>query len=132
MFRTGQQDGFTLLEVLVAFAIASAALILLMQAFSDGLRLAGRAEDYSRATVMAESLLIRAGPEFTLEESPYSGRFDDRFNWVLELDPYPMDEGLTESAVAAVKIEVAVSWKNGRQQRNYELSSLRLMPLNPK
>ena len=52
---TNRQSGFSLLEVLVAFAILSMSLGVLYQAFSNSLRNVGASGDYSRAMIIAVS-----------------------------------------------------------------------------
>ena len=52
---TNRQSGFSLLEVLVAFAILSMSLGVLYQAFSNSLRNVGASGDYSRAMIIGEA-----------------------------------------------------------------------------
>lgn len=123
------QRGFNLLEVLVAFAIAAVALSIQMQVFSNGFQLSKTAEDYSRATVIAESLMAQIGTEFTQQDSPYSGQFNDRFNWVVTLSPYE-EEGLElsqNSNLLLMNIAFDIQWSEGAKLRHYSVSSLRLV-----
>ena len=130
MFNFSRQRAFTLLEVLVAFAIAALALVVLMRVFSAGVRLSSAAQDYSRASMLAESLLAQAGMQYGLEDSPISGSFDERFEWVMEMTPYTLeDEPISDQgAVRLVKLALTIRWKEGVQPRSLELSSLRLNP----
>lgn len=127
--KSKRQSGFTLLEVLVAFAITSLALVLLMQVFSNGLRLSSRVEDYGRVTVLAESLLARMDREFNVNEAPFRGQFDDRFDWFINVTPYPLDEDILEHpSVELTEINIQISWQDGPQERLFELDTLRLLP----
>jgi type II secretion system protein I len=49
-----RQDGFTLIEVLVAFAILSATVIVAVQGFAGGLRLLKLSGDHQRAILIAD------------------------------------------------------------------------------
>lgn len=121
--------GFTLLEVLVAFVIAAVALTLLIRAFSGGLRLTATAEDYGKATILAQSLMAQVGVEYGVKDSPISGRFADRFDWAVNMTPYMIDVELLdeEPVVMAFKCVISITWFEGIKKRHYELSNLRLM-----
>ena len=125
-----QQRGFNLLEVLVAFSIAAIALTVTMRIFSEGFQLSKTSGDYSRATVLAESLFAQVGPVFKLGESPHTGHFDGRFNWVVELQPFAVDNALllNNQNASLVKIAIDISWSESLKERHYRISSLRLMP----
>jgi len=122
--------GFTLLEVLVAFVIAAVALTLLIRAFSGGLRLSATAEDYGKASVLAQSLMMQVGVEYGVKNAPISGTFAERFDWTIRIEPYSIDTELPadEPAVRVFKCMISVVWFEGVKKRQYELSSLRLMP----
>ena len=123
------QGGFSLLEVLVAFAIAAIALTVTMRIYSEGFHLSNTSEDYSRATVLAESLLAQVGPVLTLDESPFTGDFDERFNWIVELEPFAVDHALltNNQNASLIKITLDISWVEGLKERHYRLTSLRLI-----
>jgi general secretion pathway protein I len=73
--------GFSLLEVLVAFAIMALALGALMQVFSTGLRTVTLGDEYTRAVLLAESKLAAMGVEEPLQEGEQSGTFDEHYRW---------------------------------------------------
>jgi len=129
-FSRRQLLGFTLLEVLVAFVIAALALTLLIRAFSGGLRLAATAEDYGKASVLAQSLIAQVGVEYGVKNTPIHGMFANRFDWVVNIEPYSIDIELPEdeAVVMVFKCMVSIVWVEGVKKRQYELSSLRLMP----
>lgn len=122
--------GFTLIEVLVAFAILALALGVLLQVFSGGLENARVSEAYTTAALLAESKLAAVGAEEPLAEGQSEGRFDDRFRWRVDVRPY--EEGRSGAAdpdawpVSAFEVAVTVSWDQGDEERSVSLSTLRL------
>lgn len=131
-----RQRGFTLIEVLVAFAILSLSLGVMMQLFSTGLRNVALAEQYSRATALAESQLASVGVEEPLSAGQQSGEFPDGYRWQVDVQPYSspeeQDSGVTELLpVAAYRVDVTVLWSEGSKDRSVTLTTLRLEQAPP-
>lgn len=81
--------GFSLLEVLVAFAILALLGTALFRLFSGGLGNAAAADDYSRAVLVAESVLAEAASAQPLREGTAQGTADDgRIEWKAQVAPY--------------------------------------------
>jgi general secretion pathway protein I len=129
----GRARGFTLIEVLVAFAILALALGVLLQVFSGGLENARVSEAYTTAGLLAESKLAALGAEEPLAEGQSTGRFDDRFRWRVDVRPYE-EAGRSGPAdpdawpVSAFEVVVTVSWDEADEERSVSLSTLRLAP----
>jgi general secretion pathway protein I len=125
-----RQCGFSLLEVLVAFAILSVSLGVLLQVFATGLRNAGVADDYSRATLYAESILAAIGREVPLAEGERSGPVNDRFSWRSTVSAFAEDMPAHEKTqVRAYRVRVEVFWPGLIQIRSVTLETLRLASL---
>lgn len=125
-----RQEGFSLLEVLVAFVILSISLGVLLQVFATGLRNAGTADDYTQATLYAESILAAIGRETPLSEGQHSGPINDRFSWRSTVAPYTDDMPDPEKThVRAYRVEVEVFWDSLAQTRSVMLETLRLTPV---
>ncbi len=123
---------FSLLEVLVAFAILSVSLGVLLQVFAGGLRNVGMADDYSQATLYAESILTAYGREAPLSEGVHEGPINDRFSWRGTVSAYT--EGMPDSEkirMRAYRINVEVFWHGLVQTRSVVLETLRLAPIDP-
>jgi prepilin-type N-terminal cleavage/methylation domain-containing protein len=87
------QQGFTLLEVIVAVVIAALCLAALSQVFATGVRAAGTSSDYMRAMSLAQSLLAGAGVEKTATDGTESGASSDgRLTWTLTIAAEPTDD----------------------------------------
>jgi type II secretory pathway pseudopilin PulG len=98
-----RRHGFTLLEAVVAFAIASLALIALFRATSDGIGGVEAASNSIEATRRAQSILVAVGITEKLTPGEQSGTFDNGFDWrvVVTLQderPVPPPAGSTPNA----------------------------------
>ncbi len=122
--RAGQR-GFTLMEVLVAFTIFAFSFGAILQIFSTGTRNAGVSRAYAVALGHAQSQLERLGIEEPLEPGRSSGVLDDGMSWHLEVTPFE-DRPAEDSLLRAFTVKAVVTWRDGDQEREVALSSLRL------
>jgi len=126
--------GFSLLEVLVAFAILALALGVLFQIFALGMRNTVLAEEYSRATLLAESKLATVGVEAPLEQGVTAGAIDDTYSWRATVQPHVVDEGedpALPQRFEPVDVTVAVLWGEAGREHSVALSTLRLVRRQP-
>ncbi len=128
--NTGRRSGgFTLIEVLVAFIVLAISLGALFQIFSTGMRASRSAEEYTRATLLAESKLAAIGITGALEEGETTGEYEDGYHWRVAIRPYRLDgpepEGLPPP-IEAYEVIVTVSWGEGSGDRSVSLTTLRL------
>ncbi len=122
--------GFTLIEVLVAFAVLAVSLGVVFQIFSTGTRASRAAEAYTHATLLAESKLAAVGVEEPLEEGERTGEFDNGFRWRLAVRPYRLDgqEGDGPASLLAYEIGVTVLWDGAGGLKSVSLTPRRLKP----
>lgn len=125
------QHGFTLLELLVAFVILSVAVGTLLHTFGQSLRNTALAEEYTLATLHAQSVLAGVGVEPPLTEGRYRGDLEEGFEWWVEISEYidpeaPVGVESVGFAVTLYRVEVAVHWPSGRDTRQVTLETLRL------
>lgn len=127
-----RQQGFTLLEVLVAFALLALALTLVLGALSGAARQVRQSADSSRATLHAQSLLAQLGSGEALTPGQREGDFDrGRFQWTLEVspfaDPFASRAQLDPAAPQLLDVRLLVRWGTERGQ-SLQWRTLRLAP----
>lgn len=125
------EEGFSLLEILVAFAILALALGILLRIFSGGVNTAVVADGYITAVQIAESLLAKTGVEAPLQIGQSSGVENDIYYWQITVNPYYIAD-ITQDSGANIfnlmQIDVSVSWQEGvAEPRSVELTTLRLV-----
>lgn len=127
-----RQQGFSLLEILVAFSILAFSLGILLKIFSGGANTAVIAEEYTAAVQIAEALMSTAGVEAPLQAGRTSGRENDKYHWLVEVTPSPFNPeniDVKTMTVSLFKIKVTVSWgdHNDDAGRQIELTTLKLV-----
>jgi len=114
-------QGFSLLEILVAFTIMAVSLSIVLKIFSAGVNTAIVSEDYIIATQIAESLMAKTGIEEPLIASETSGTEDDKYQWTVKVESssqFVEDESNTE----LMDVQVLVQW--GNEQGNGRMIEL--------
>ncbi len=129
LLRIPRQSGFSLLEVLVAFAILAMALGVLFQVFSSGMRNTQIAARHSEAMIVAESRLAETAAG-DLEEGGDNGE-SGPFRWSTRVAPYPLDDAFSSPAVELMEVSVKVEWKEYGKGRSVALNTLRLREEQP-
>ena len=124
-----------MLEVLVAFVILALVGTSLFRLFSGALTNVGAADDYSRAVLVASSVLADAAGTLPLRESAKTGTADDgRIAWTAKVAPYvpPQSNPETELASAVIPLrlwqivaEVTFPAVDGKP-RTFALATVRL------
>ena len=137
----GREDGFTLLEVLVAFIIAALAVAALLQGAAGGLQGTRVAAHYQEAVARAQSRLaaLSAGLQAGNQGASDAGGDDGGgFLWRASVQagpavavPHPGTQGIDRVVLYAVT--VSVSWRMDGGARQVTLSTQRLgvAPLEP-
>ncbi len=128
--------GFSLLEVVVAFAIAALALGVLGQIFGQGSRHLALTRDYAGAMTLADSLLA----EYGNIKDPATRSFSEsgaRFRWRVGIQPYLAEEeternppALANAATTRLnlmQIDILVEWDRYGKSRSVSVSSLRVV-----
>ena len=130
--------GFSLLEVLMAFALLTVGLGILVAILGGGLLQVRQAGDATGATLHAQSLLDQVGVATALQPEHRDGDFEDgRYRWTLDIDEYadpllPPPDRVDLSAPRLLQLTLVVQWGEGDDpRRKVALHSLRLVRPNP-
>ena len=117
------QRGFTLLELLVAFAIMGISLGMLYRATGSSARNVGEIERITQASELAESLLALhdALPPGGWNEVGRSGGFA----WSARSAPYPTSAAANPVVAPLYEIALTVEWDDNGQRRSIDLATLR-------
>ena len=124
------ENGFTLIEILVSVAILGIGLCMLLELFSGGLRSARVSEEYTKAVCYGRGKMEEMLATRDFSEGMTEGSFDDQFSWKVEVkrsDPSlgQANEGETKLPIDLYQIVMRVTWQSGRGERNFEMESLR-------
>ncbi len=129
--------GFSLLEILVAFAIMAVALTIVLRIFGSGVNTAVTSEQYHLAVQIAESLLARTGVEAPLQPGETRGVEADTYTWRVTVTPVAQNQNQNQRSdqqaqagppLQLLAVKVQVSWGDeGQTPRVFELNSLKLL-----
>jgi len=115
--------GFTLIEVVVAFAILGLSLSVLYGTFSNSIARTRQDASLSEATLLAQSLLNRAAAETTeFTEGEWS---DFHYQLTRQLIAAPVKQ--SAFTIPTERVTARVRWVGGHGPREIELSTLRLV-----
>lgn len=131
--------GYTLLEVVAAFALLALGLGLLLAILGGGVRQARWSADASAAAEYAQSLIDTLGVGAAIEPGREEGEFaDGRYRWTLQVDEYEHDYGEVDGAPSTppmhgaqalrlYRVELAVRWggEGPREQAVFRTLKLR-------
>ncbi len=117
------QEGFTLLEILVAFVILATVVTVVLQLFSTNLRTLAMSDDYLTATVLADIRMRELLEGGQLKEGTSSETKDG----------YVMDMTVTEALRQRTKgfswqvfeVVLNVSWQQGVRKRSLSLKTFK-------
>jgi general secretion pathway protein I len=125
--------GFTLIEVLVAFVIAAAALGALYHGVADSLAATGASGRYDEALSRARSHLATVGRGIPLRAASQRGEEGHDFRWEMVITPIatapsrPLDEnGNLAPPVTLYSVQVTEAWGDSNGARQVRLSTRRI------
>jgi len=126
-------EGFTLVEVLVAFAIAATLLLAVLSVLTMSLEGGERSDAYTKATILAESTLDSLGVVTPLRDGDTADLVDGAFSVHAAVERYqdPEPESNPPSAVQYIllyRVSATVTWQLHGRRNSIALSTLKLGP----
>jgi len=123
---TLNKAGFTLLEILVALAISSIALIVILQLFSANMRSVSISEDYVSAVIKAEAEMREILDNPNLAEGSWSEITPDGYR----IDVF-MSNAETERTqnlrIGLLDVTLTINWTKGAKAKSFTLRTQRVV-----
>ncbi|MBT3515360.1 MAG: prepilin-type N-terminal cleavage/methylation domain-containing protein [Nitrospina sp.] len=120
-------DGFSLLEVIVSLAIMAIGFVTVSQLFSGSIRSVSLSEQYLKGTTLAHSKL----GELEINNYPtseFEGSFlnEKKYRWQLEISPYTSPLNSAENNIQLSRVKLNVLWEDNGKTRDIELNTLKV------
>ena len=130
IYRSNRNKGFTLIEVVVAFAILGVGLTVIIELFSGGLRLARASMEYTKAVNYARIKMEEFTAKPAVEEGTEEGESDDKtFRWqvaVKKVDLLSIDKSVDyKPPIELYQVKIDVFWKSGTKEKSTTVESLK-------
>ena len=127
-----RRRGFTLLEMIVATALMSIAVVGLLSLLSGSLANAARARQYDQIAMLARSKMNELLVEIPLPVGqPLGGQWNESTGWTALLEPFEAPPNASPGAVLLVRIDLEVWWKEGSERRSVRLEGFRPYTVAP-
>ena len=121
------EDGFSLLEVIVALAIMAMGFVTVLQLFSGSIRSVSMSEQYLKATTLAQSKMGELEMN-NYRSSEFEGTFanEENYRWQLDISPYTTSLNSEVNNIQLSEVLLRVLWRDSNKVRNVELSTLKV------
>jgi len=118
-------QGFTLIEMVIAFAILGMTLTVLYGSFENAMLRTRHDARLSEGTMLAQSLLSRAGSEWPLIDGTHDGKTNGYSYTLIEQTAVPAEDE-PPYTIPTVRIIASVNWAEGGTRRSISLSTFKL------
>jgi general secretion pathway protein I len=120
----GRKDGFTLLEVLVAFVLLATTITVILQLFSSNLKALSTSEDYATAVVRAESKMREILDNDELSENTWSETSPEGYRYDIIVAP-AYETRTKDLPLKILEIGVTMYWKTGGKEKSLTLNTMK-------
>lgn len=132
------QQGFTLLEVLLAFLVFAMSFAVTLEILTGAIRNTARAREQTEATLIAQSLMDQVGLDIPLRNGSSVEGEEGVYRWQIDIFPY---QGGSENArslelaeltgIDLLEVECIVSWGEGGRERSQVFSTVKAIHPDP-
>ncbi len=132
-----RNDGFTLLEIVVALAILGVTVSVVMQIFSEGLKNVRRIDLAHQAMNHAENVMNEILSDESIQgATSFSGDLDEEFSYTAQVSDWEEPEqnlaiDIVEPPVNLLSVSVDVHFKNDARGKFYRTVCLKTVPREP-
>ncbi|MCX5847560.1 MAG: prepilin-type N-terminal cleavage/methylation domain-containing protein [Deltaproteobacteria bacterium] len=121
-----RDSGFTLLEVLVALAILSIALSLIIQLYSANLQSVSISGNMSSAVAWSDAKIREILADPSLTEKAWREITDDGYRIEVSIGEV-LKERTDNLPVKMMEVTLVVRWNEGRKERNIQLKTVKMI-----
>jgi general secretion pathway protein I len=120
----GRKDGFTLLEVLVAFVLLATTVTVVLQLFSSGIKALSLSEDYATAVVRTESKMREILDNEQLTENAWSETSPEGYRFDITVAK-AYEARTKDLPMKILEIGITMSWKMGGKEKSLILNTMK-------
>ena len=125
---SASNDGFTLIEILVAISILAISLVVILQLFSGGLKSSRLSGEYTRGIFHAREKMGEVLLSKEVSAGETEGEFSDSFRWKCQIE---LIEGVEEDEEKLpfnmFNIKVDIIWDVGGKEKRFQVSTMKVI-----
>jgi general secretion pathway protein I len=128
MIKKKRIGGFTLIEVLVAFAVLGIALTALLRIFSGDLKGIAESSDYVKAAIKADAFMREVLESEDLDAgSSWDDTTDDGYEIRVTVNE-SLEERTENLMVTLLDVDLTISWMRGERRRALKIRTAKVIP----
>ncbi|MBC8466230.1 MAG: prepilin-type N-terminal cleavage/methylation domain-containing protein [Desulfobacteraceae bacterium] len=121
-------DGFTLIEILVAISILAISLVVILQLFSGGLKSSRLSNEYTKVIFHAREKMGEILLSKDLSEGETEGEFANSFRWRCLVERIESGEEDEEKLPFNMfNIRVDIIWDVGDREKHFQVSTMKMI-----
>ena len=132
-----RQQGFTLLELLLAFVVFALSFATVLEILSGSMRNTVRAREYTEAALTAQSVMDQVGLEIPLQAGFTAAGETGDYRWEIELYDYadtgenPYSVELAQlTGIELLQVDLVVSWGEPPREQDSRFSTVKAVLAN--
>lgn len=134
------ENGFTLLEIMVALAILALGIVTVLELLSGSLRIGVKASRHTQAALYAQNIMDRMFAQTTLDDGEESGEFPDGYTWIAQVQEIRPDDDSSRfqsnrpnqlDFFHLKEIAVRITWEENGGAKAFVVRSLRTQTEQP-